>query len=85
MLYEVLDVRPGAMLDMAVLVENAASPEAAAKQVLGLDLSRSGSAADLAAQVFWQTASQTSKSMIQLFSRHLVSKAPFVESPFDVD
>lgn len=50
------------------LIEGAKSPEAAARDALGLELVRSGSKKDLVAQVYWQLAPDAT-NMVRLYSR----------------
>lgn len=42
------------IVEMDQVVEGVGSPEAAARQVLGIDVMRSGAKADLVARVYWQ-------------------------------
>lgn len=66
--HRVVDLRPTAEPGAQTIVEGAKSPEAAAKQALGLDLVRSGSRKDLVAQVYWQLTPD-STNMVRLYSR----------------
>lgn len=66
--HRVRDLRPAAEAVIETIVEGAKSPEAAAKQALGLDLVRSGSRKDLVAQVYWQLTPETT-NMVRLYSR----------------
>lgn len=66
--HRVIDLRPTAEAGAEILVEGAKSPEAAAKQALGLDLVRSGSRKDLVAQVYWQL-NPDATNMVRLYSR----------------
>jgi hypothetical protein len=66
--YRVVDLRPAADLAPDITITGVQSPEAAAKQALGLDLVRSGSRKDLVAQVYWQLAPE-SKNMVRLYAR----------------
>ena len=66
--YRVLDLRPALQDVQQLVVEGVKSPEAAARQALGIDLVRSGSKKDLVAQVYWQLAPD-STNMVRLYSR----------------
>lgn len=66
--HRVVDLRTGAEAGAETIVEGAKSPEAAAKQALGLDLVRSGARKDLVAQVYWQLTPD-STNMVRLYSR----------------
>ena len=71
--YRVLDMRPaagtGELQDRTeVIIDSAKSPEAAARDALGLELVRSGSRKDLVAQVYWQVTPEAT-NMVRLYSR----------------
>lgn len=69
--YRVIDLRSAAQEPATVgevIVEGAKSPEAAARQALGLELVRSGSRKDLAAQVYWQLNPEAI-NMVRLYTR----------------
>lgn len=66
--YRVVDLRPTAEGAADIVIEGVKSPEAAARQALGLDLVRSGSRKDLVAQVYWQLTPEA-KNMVRLYSR----------------
>lgn len=71
--YRVLDMRPtasaGELQDRTeFVIDGAKSPEAAARDALGLELVRSGSRKDLVAQVYWQLTPDAT-NMVRLYSR----------------
>jgi hypothetical protein len=66
--YRVRDLREETQAPEQLIVEGVKSPEAAAKQALGIDLVRSGARKDLVAQVYWQLAPE-STNMVRLYSR----------------
>ena len=66
--YRVVDLRPEGETIGEAMVEGVKSPEAAARQALGLELVRSGAKKDLVAQVYWQLA-EGSTNMVRLYSR----------------
>lgn len=71
--YRVIDLRPSepdddTMLVRETIVSGVKSPEAAARDALGLELVRSGSKKDLVAQVYWQL-SPDATNMVRLYSR----------------
>ena len=71
--YRVLDMRPTAGTDelqerTEVVINGAKSPEAAARDALGLELVRSGARKDLVAQVYWQLTPDAT-NMVRLYSR----------------
>ncbi len=67
--YRVIDARPHVVHASEQIVE-AANPEAAAREALGLDLVRSGKKADLAARVYW-TPAGGSMTMVRLYIKAL--------------
>ena len=71
MIFQVIDLRPETIVP-PVEVE-AASPEAAAREVLGLDVVyRSGHRRDLVARVYWQSVG--GKTMVRLYRQALAHK-----------
>lgn len=65
MQYHVIDLRDDLISPEIVVVE-AASPEKAAEQVIGIHLVRSGARKDLKARVYWQNPGQP-KNMVRLY------------------
>lgn len=65
--YRVVDRRPTAEGAQDIIIEGVKSPEAAAKDALGLDLVRSGSRKELVAQVYWTLGEGT--NMVRLYNR----------------
>lgn len=68
--FQVVDLR-GDEISAIVVVEGATSPEEAARQVLGINVYRSGSRRDLVARVYWQNATGP-KNMVRLYSKAMV-------------
>lgn len=66
--FEVVDARTEIISEL-VKVEGAASPEDAARRVLGIDVSRSGHVRDLAARVYWQPTLGGAKMMVRLYKK----------------
>jgi hypothetical protein len=66
--YRVVDLRKAVADDFDVIVEGVRSPEDAARQVLGIDVVRSGARRDLVARVYWQTMGQP-LNMVRLYSK----------------
>lgn len=74
--YRVIDLRPATAEPAAaeeIIVEGAKSPEAAARQALGIELVRSGSRKDLAARVYWQLTPDAI-NMVRLYTRVATSR-----------
>jgi len=69
LLFEVVDLRTD-IIYASETVAGAASPEEAARKVLGMDVFRSGRRQDLVARVYWQRPGEA-KSMVRLYSRSL--------------
>ncbi|KKB07368.1 hypothetical protein [Devosia chinhatensis] len=65
--FEVVDLRTD-LICASEMVEGAASPEEAARRVLGIDVFRSGKRQDLVARVYWQRRGEP-KNMVRLYSR----------------
>ncbi|WIY54165.1 hypothetical protein O9Z70_06490 [Devosia sp. YIM 151766] len=65
--FQVIDLRTD-VIGAAVEVQNATSPEDAARQVLGIDVFRSGNKRDLVARVYWQQMSGPT-NMVRLYSK----------------
>ena len=65
MTFQVFDLRPATPTPPVEV--QAASPEDAARQVLGQDVVRGGLPRDLVARVYWQNAG--GKSMVRLYSK----------------
>jgi hypothetical protein len=66
--YRVFDLRTEVIDPDARVVTGVRSPEEAARQVLGLDLTRSGLKRDLAARVYFQVPDQP-LTMVRLYTR----------------
>ena len=66
--YRVVDLRKAVADDFDVIVEGVRSPEDVARQVLGIDVVRSGARRDLVARVYWQTMGQP-LNMVRLYSK----------------
>lgn len=66
--YRVIDLRTDASNLGEIVVEGVKSPEAAARQALGLEVVRSGARKDLIAQVYWQLGVEAT-NMVRLYSR----------------
>lgn len=67
MVFEVVDLRSETVIP-STCVENAASPEDAARQALGIEVFRSGQRRNLVARVYWQRMGQP-KNMVRLYSK----------------
>lgn len=67
LVFEVVDLR-SKTISAATSVENATSPEDAARQALGIDVFRSGKRQDLVARVYWQRMGQP-KNMVRLYAK----------------
>ena len=65
--FRVVDLSASAIEPVEKVV-NANSPEAAAREVLGMDLVRSGAKKDLMARFYWQLPS-TPMNMVRLYRR----------------
>lgn len=65
--YRVLDLSTGSAQQPEQTIQ-AKSPEAAASQVLGMDVVRSGAKRDLMARVYWQVAGRP-LNMVRLYRR----------------
>jgi hypothetical protein len=65
--YRVIDLQPGTIDPNEAIVE-AGSPEAAAREVLGAELVRSGTKAELRARVYFQYPGQP-LSMVRLYAK----------------
>lgn len=66
--YRVVDLRTDAIDPTETIVETARSPEDAGRQVLGVDVVRSGHRKDLVARVYWQPMGQP-VTMVRLYGR----------------
>lgn len=66
MQYRVVDARGQTIAGEHTVSAN--TPEAAARQALGMDLVRSGRKADLVARIYWQLNDEP-KNMVRLYSR----------------
>jgi hypothetical protein len=58
--YRVIDLRTGG-IEHEVFLSGRANPEAAAREALGLSLTRSGAKRDLVAKVYWQLGTEPPK------------------------
>jgi hypothetical protein len=68
--FRVVDLRQNALLtDTDVIVEGAQSPEAAVRDVLGIQVVRSGAKRDLVAKVYWQPIGQP-LTMVRLYAKN---------------
>jgi hypothetical protein len=67
--FRVVDLRQDAPLeDTDIVVEGVQSPEAAARDVLGIQVVRSGAKRDLVAKVYWQPLGQP-LTMVRLYAK----------------
>jgi hypothetical protein len=67
--FRVVDLRNDAlMVDTDIIVEGVQSPEAAARDVLGIQVVRSGAKRDLVAKVYWQPIGQP-LTMVRLYAK----------------
>jgi hypothetical protein len=65
----VVDLRQDALLeDTDIVVEGVQSPEAAARDALGIQVVRSGAKRDLVAKVYWQPLGQP-LTMVRLYAK----------------
>lgn len=67
--FRVVDLREDALVaDTDIIVEGVQSPEAAVRDVLGLQVVRSGAKRDLVAKVYWQPLGQP-LTMVRLYAK----------------
>jgi hypothetical protein len=66
--YRVVDLRTNIIAPTETTVTTARSPEDAVRQVLGLEVVRSGHRKDLVARVYWQPVGQP-VTMVRLYGR----------------
>lgn len=67
--FRVVDLRQDALLiDTDIIVEGVQSPEAAVRNVLGIQVVRSGAKRDLVAKVYWQPIGQP-LTMVRLYAK----------------
>ncbi len=67
--FRVVDLRPDALVaDTDFIVEGVQSPEAAVRDVLGIQVVRSGAKRDLVAKVYWQPLGQP-LTMVRLYAK----------------
>ncbi|HTO26997.1 MAG TPA: hypothetical protein VL017_00245 [Devosia sp.] len=67
--FRVVDLRQDALLiDTDIIVEGVLSPEAAVRDVLGIQVVRSGAKRDLVAKVYWQPIGQP-LTMVRLYAK----------------
>jgi hypothetical protein len=67
--FRVVDLREDALvLDTDIIVEGVQSPEAAVRDVLGIQVVRSGAKRDLVAKVYWQPIGQP-LTMVRLYAK----------------
>ena len=67
--FRVVDLRHDALVaDTDIIVEGVQSPEAAARDVLGIQVVRSGAKRDLVAKVYWQPIGQP-LTMVRLYAK----------------
>lgn len=69
--FRVVNLTTG-MIEAEKVIEGAASPEAAAHQVLGFEVARSGARDDLVARVYWQSLGQP-VNMVRLYRKGAVT------------
>ena len=68
--FRVVDLRQDALLtDTDIIVEGVQSPEAAVRDVLGIQVVRSGAKRDLVAKVYWQPIGQP-LTMVRLYAKN---------------
>lgn len=63
--------RDAALVDTDIIVEGVQSPEAAVRDVLGIQVVRSGAKRDLVAKVYWQPLGQP-LTMVRLYAKNEV-------------
>lgn len=67
--FRVVDLRHDALVaDTDIIVEGVQSPEAAVRDVLGIQVVRSGAKRDLVAKVYWQPLGQP-LTMVRLYAK----------------
>lgn len=67
--FRVVDLRQdGPLVDTDIIVEGVQSPEAAVRDVLGIQVVRSGAKRDLVAKVYWQPIGQP-LTMVRLYAK----------------
>ena len=67
--FRVVDLRENALvIDTDIIVEGVPSPEAAVRDVLGIQVVRSGAKRDLVAKVYWQPIGQP-LTMVRLYAK----------------
>ena len=66
--YRVVDLRTEVIDATGHIVEGVNSPEAAAREVLQIDVGRSGARKDLVARVYWQTMGSP-MNMVRLYRK----------------
>jgi hypothetical protein len=67
--FRVVDLRQDALvIDTDIIVEGVQSPEAAVRDVLGIQVVRSGAKRDLVAKVYWQPIGQP-LTMVRLYAK----------------
>jgi hypothetical protein len=70
--FRVVDLRrDAALVDTDIIVEGVQSPEAAVRDVLGIQVVRSGAKRDLVAKVYWQPLGQP-LTMVRLYAKNEV-------------
>ena len=74
--YRVVDLRTGVIDATGHIVDGVNSPEAAARDVLHIDVVRSGARKDLVARVYWQTMGSP-VNMVRLYRK--VTSVPEME------
>lgn len=68
--FRVVDLRQDALvIDTDIIVEGVLSPEAAVRDVLGIQVVRSGAKRDLVAKVYWQPVGQP-LTMVRLYAKN---------------
>lgn len=72
LVFEVIDLRTE-IIASAKMVEDASSPEDAARKALGIDVFRSGRRSDLVARVYWQRMGEP-KNMVRLYSKSVLDQ-----------
>lgn len=67
--FRVVDLRQDALVfDTDIIIEDVQSPEAAAREALGVEVVRSGAKRDLVAKVYWQPLGQP-LTMVRLYAK----------------
>ena len=66
--YRVVDWRTDVIDATGHMIEGVSSPEAAARDVLGMDVVRSGATKDMVARVYWQTMGSP-VNMVRLYRK----------------